>query len=226
MSGVQDKINKIKESKEAIRNAIIETGGTLPEDTTFRNYPEQIQYIIDTTIIPQSELDILMEKTNSIIGGISNKVKVQLESNGNLLVTDTKGQDIFTKSYNINNELILRLTRAEVTRIPEFPISLNRITIRSYSEITNASSKTLKISSFMLKEAGFNLNETFLVNSPYIGVNYVNDLILAPGETYSFVMNNENGDDINITEEEFLNNWVNTYAIGNNHYQVIYEEVN
>ena len=78
----------------------------------------------------------------------------------------------------------------------------------------------------MLKEAGFNLNETFLVNSPYIGVNYVNDLILAPGETYSFVMNNENGDDINITEEEFLNNWVNTYAIGNNHYQVIYEEVN
>ena len=226
MSGVQDKINKIRESKEAIRNAIIETGGTLPEDTTFRNYPEQIQYIIDTTIIPQSELDILMEKTNSIIGGISNKVKVQLESNGNLLVTDTKGQDIFTKSYNINNELILRLTRAEVTRIPEFPISLNRITIRSYSEITNASSKTLKISSFMLKEAGFNLNETFLVNSPYIGVNYVNDLILAPGETYSFVMNNENGDDINITEEEFLNNWVNTYAIGNNHYQVIYEEVN
>lgn len=226
MSGVQDKINKIRESKEAIRNAIIETGGTLPEDTTFRNYLEQIQYIIDTTIIPQSELDILMEKTNSIIGGISNKVKVQLESNGNLLVTDTKGQDIFTKSYNINNELILRLTRAEVTRIPEFPISLNRITIRSYSEITNASSKTLKISSFMLKEAGFNLNETFLVNSPYIGVNYVNDLILAPGETYSFVMNNENGDDINITEEEFLNNWVNTYAIGNNHYQVIYEEVN
>ena len=226
MSGVQDKINKIRESKEAIRNAIIETGGTLPEDTTFRNYPEQIQYIIDTTIIPQSELDILMEKTNSIIGGISNKVKVQLESNGNLLVTDTKGQDIFTKSYNINNELILRLTRAEVTRIPEFPISLNRITIRSYSEITNASSKTLKISSFMLKEAGFNLNETFLVNSPYIGVNYVNDLILAPGETYSFIMDNENGDDINITEEEFLNNWVNTYAIGNNHYQVIYEEVN
>lgn len=226
MSGVQDKINKIRESKEAIRNAIIETGGTLPEDTTFRNYPEQIQYIIDTTIIPQSELDILIEKTNSIIGGISNKVKVQLESNGNLLVTDIKGQDIFTKSYNINNELILRLTRAEVTRIPEFPISLNRITIRSYSEITNASSKTLKISSFMLKEAGFNLNETFLVNSPYIGVNHVNDLILAPGETYSFVMNNENGDDINITEEEFLNNWVNTYAIGNNHYQVIYEEVN
>ena len=115
MSGVQDKINKIRESKEARRSAIIETGGTLPEDTTFRNYPEQIQYIIDTTIIPQSELDILMEKTNSIIGGISNKVKVQLESNGNLLVTDTKGQDIFTKSYNINNELILRLTRAEVT---------------------------------------------------------------------------------------------------------------
>ena len=43
MSGVQDKINKIRESKEAIRNAIIETGGTLPEDTTFRNYPEQIR---------------------------------------------------------------------------------------------------------------------------------------------------------------------------------------
>lgn len=226
MSGVQDKINKIRESKEAIRNAIIETGGTLPEDTTFRNYPEQIQHIIDTTIIPQSELDILMEKTNNIIGGISNKINIRLESNGNILATDAKGQNIYTKPYNINNDLILKLTKAEVTRIPEFPISLNRITIRSYSEITNASSKTLKISSFMLKEAGFNLNGTFLVNSPYIGVNYVNDLTLAPGETYSFVMDNENGDDINITEEEFLNNWVNTYAIGNNHYQVIYEEVN
>ena len=68
MSGVKDRLDYLEETKNLIKEAIITSGGTLSSESTFREYPEQIQHVIDTTIIPQSVLDELIEKSNIING--------------------------------------------------------------------------------------------------------------------------------------------------------------
>ncbi len=67
MSGVKDRLDYLEETKNLIKEAIVTSGGTLTEESTFREYPEQIQYIIHS-IIPQSVLDELIEKSNIING--------------------------------------------------------------------------------------------------------------------------------------------------------------
>ena len=68
MSGVKDRLDYLEETKNLIKEAIVTSGGTLSDESTFREYPEQIQYIIDHSIIPQSVLDELIEKSNIING--------------------------------------------------------------------------------------------------------------------------------------------------------------
>ena len=68
MSGVKDRLDYLEETKNLIKEAIVTSGGTLTEESTFREYLEQVQYIIDHSIISQSVLDELIEKSNIING--------------------------------------------------------------------------------------------------------------------------------------------------------------
>ena len=66
MSGVEERIDYLNETKDLIKQAINETGGEISEDMTFRDYPGQIQVIIDETVIPQSDLDNLVDSLFNI----------------------------------------------------------------------------------------------------------------------------------------------------------------
>lgn len=68
MSGVKDRLDYLEETKNLIKEAIVISGGTLSDESTFREYPEQVQYVIDHSIISQSVLDELIEKSNIING--------------------------------------------------------------------------------------------------------------------------------------------------------------
>ena len=67
-NGVEDRLNYIEETKGLIKQSINNLGGTIEDDTPFSDYPEQIQHIIDTSIIPQSELDNLVNEVIDING--------------------------------------------------------------------------------------------------------------------------------------------------------------
>lgn len=68
MSSVKDRLDYLEETKNLIKEAIITSGGTLTEESTFREYPEQVQYVIDHSIISQSVLDELVQKSIIING--------------------------------------------------------------------------------------------------------------------------------------------------------------
>ena len=67
-NGVADRLNYLEETKRQIKQSINNLGGTIEDDTPFDEYPDQIQNIINTQIIPQSELDNLMNKVINING--------------------------------------------------------------------------------------------------------------------------------------------------------------
>lgn len=68
MCGVDEKLNYLLETKELIKNAINSTGGMIDDDTPFNKYYEPIQTIIDTFVIPQSDLDELVSMMISLNG--------------------------------------------------------------------------------------------------------------------------------------------------------------
>lgn len=68
MSGVKDRLDYLEETKNLIKEAIVTSGGTLSDESTFREYPEQVQYVIEHSIIPQSVLDELVQKSIIING--------------------------------------------------------------------------------------------------------------------------------------------------------------
>lgn len=68
MSGVKDRLDYLEETKNLIKEAIVTSGGTLSEESTFREYPEQVQYVIEHSIISQSVLDELVQKSIIING--------------------------------------------------------------------------------------------------------------------------------------------------------------
>ena len=68
MSGVKDRLDYLEETKNLIKEAIVTSGGTLTEESTFREYPEQVQYVIEHSIISQSVLDELVQKSIIING--------------------------------------------------------------------------------------------------------------------------------------------------------------
>ena len=66
MSGVKERLDQLSETKINIKNAINELGGNIKDQDSFRSYPEQIQKVIDTTIIPQSDLNRLTQAAINI----------------------------------------------------------------------------------------------------------------------------------------------------------------
>lgn len=68
MSGVEERLNYLEETKTKLKDSINSLGGTIEDSTPFDEYYQQIQKIIDTTIIPQSTLVDLIEYTNILNG--------------------------------------------------------------------------------------------------------------------------------------------------------------
>lgn len=68
MNGVEQRLNYLQETKSLIKDSINKNGGEITENTPFDEYSQQIQKVIDTTIIPQSTLVDLVEYTNNING--------------------------------------------------------------------------------------------------------------------------------------------------------------
>lgn len=67
MSGVEERLSYLEDTKELLRQTINENGGDLLVESPFSDYPEQLQHIVDTSIVPQSKLDSLIEETLDII---------------------------------------------------------------------------------------------------------------------------------------------------------------
>lgn len=68
MNGVEQRLNYLQETKSLIKDSINKNGGEITDSTPFDEYYQQIQKIIDTTIIPQSTLVDLVEYTNILNG--------------------------------------------------------------------------------------------------------------------------------------------------------------
>jgi len=66
---VKEKLDYLLETKELIRKSINNLDGNISEEADFDEYMEQIQTIIDTKVIPQSDLDNLMNLAENINGG-------------------------------------------------------------------------------------------------------------------------------------------------------------
>lgn len=75
MSGIQEKLDNITNSKAKIRDSIVNLGIEMPIETKFRDYPEYIRQVIDSTIIPQSDLNNLVSSLKEVNGNISEEVK-------------------------------------------------------------------------------------------------------------------------------------------------------
>ena len=79
MSDIFDKLDYLSETKSLIKNAIISAGGSVTDNTTFRNYAVAISEISPQTSIGytpveyDSSLDYLNETKKSIKSAISNK---------------------------------------------------------------------------------------------------------------------------------------------------------
>ena len=67
-NGVEDRLNYLETTKGLIKQSIANFDETITDDTPFSEYPEYIQNIIDTSIIPQSELDALVIEAINING--------------------------------------------------------------------------------------------------------------------------------------------------------------
>ena len=68
MNGVEQRLNYLQETKSLIKDSINKNGGEITDSTPFDEYYQQIQKIIDTTVIPQSTLVDLIEYTNILNG--------------------------------------------------------------------------------------------------------------------------------------------------------------
>lgn len=64
MNGIQERLDYLSATKSMLKDSINKTGGSLSSDAPLSDFPGQVQYLIDTTIISQTELDTL---TNSVI---------------------------------------------------------------------------------------------------------------------------------------------------------------
>lgn len=68
MSGIEEKLNYLEETKSLMKDTINNLGGSITDETHFRDYPTQIQHIIDTTIISQTTLNNLVNAVINING--------------------------------------------------------------------------------------------------------------------------------------------------------------
>ena len=65
---IEIKLDYIEETKDLMKASINRIGGTLIDDSPFSEYPEQIAAIIESSITPQSELDKLVRKSQTVNG--------------------------------------------------------------------------------------------------------------------------------------------------------------
>lgn len=54
---IQEQLDDLLNSKSDIKAAINNNGGEVTDETTFREYPDEIQKIIDKSIVPYSDLE-------------------------------------------------------------------------------------------------------------------------------------------------------------------------
>lgn len=71
---VQDQLDELLESKLNMKTAINNNGGEVTDETTFREYPEQIQEVIDKNIVPYSDLADTVELALDINGFLDIKL--------------------------------------------------------------------------------------------------------------------------------------------------------
>ena len=53
---IQDQLDELLDSKSNMKTAINNYGGEVTDETTFREYPTEIQKVIDNSIVPYSDL--------------------------------------------------------------------------------------------------------------------------------------------------------------------------
>ena len=67
-NGVDNRLNYLNETKSILMTSINNIGGSLTKDSLFKDYSNQLQNIIDTTIVSQAALDDLIEEVEDING--------------------------------------------------------------------------------------------------------------------------------------------------------------
>ena len=65
---IQEQLDELLNSKADIKTAINNNGGEVTDETTFRKYPEQIQKVIDESIVPYSDLEDTIQIAINING--------------------------------------------------------------------------------------------------------------------------------------------------------------
>lgn len=65
---IEEQLEEILNSKLDIKMAINNNGGTVTDETTFREYPEQVQEVIDKNIVPYSDLEDTIKLAINING--------------------------------------------------------------------------------------------------------------------------------------------------------------
>lgn len=92
---LKNKLNYLNETKSLLRQAINSLDGNITEDDPFYIYPDKVQDIINTTIIPQSSLNELVKKVISINN--EKMLKLYIDESDNIVKLD--GIDKNINSY-------------------------------------------------------------------------------------------------------------------------------
>ena len=212
MSGIKDRLDYLEETKSLIKNAINSTGGSLTDETAFKDYPAQVQHIIDTTIISQETLDNLINVAKDINGDIS------VSSNGKL-----SGGNI-GYNFNVDNIFTLSMSNSYFIDFVGWPIKKNSYLFNQITLINN-STKKYRVLDITLNLASFSYDSDNQYSALiYYGKSFEfnNDLILNPKEEKILSQNITIAKDIS-SEEFFYRNLKQNMWIDSN--TLKYEEV-
>lgn len=87
MGTTAEKLAYLNDTKTAIKDAIVSSGIEVPDDTTFRNYPDKVNQIVgqfDSTLDEIIGGDIVpvldVEKRLAVVNGISGDINTQLDT--------------------------------------------------------------------------------------------------------------------------------------------------
>lgn len=214
MSGIKDRLDYLEETKSLIKNAINSTGGSLTDETAFKDYPAQVQHIIDTTIISQETLDNLINVAKDINGNIS------ISSDGEL-----SGGNI-GYNFNVDNIFTLSISKSYFLNFTGWPITSNKF-LRNQVTIINNSDKAYNISDISISLASYSYDGNdeysgFISYGKAFGPEYNDELILNPKEEKILYQDLTLEKDIP-SESFFLKNLKLYDWIGSN--PITYEEV-
>lgn len=116
MGTVSEKLSRLQETKEAVKAAITDMGGTVPENEPFSGYPALIRSIPPVSQLPSGVLTITVENPTPDAGSVTPGGYVSKGMRVNLVATPKTGYEFSGwAKYVGNNKTPTIITKKDYT---------------------------------------------------------------------------------------------------------------